>query len=319
MALSAVEWLPRVKEGKMIAHLRKLKQDSRFVRQMVSDCFRTPAAPPRAAVVGDNCKDEWIWLGHASFYLSLEHTTFLLDPVLFNRVGPSLGPITFGIKRLVGAPVRATQLPRLDFLLISHAHFDHLDIRSLRCLARGNAPKVVLTSQGASKLLRPIFNAKTEIRELTDDRPYAISSETSVVCIRARLVNHRGSRWRGNTHQKTNAYIIQAGSRRVLYVGDIAHDAPTLEWLRVEEPVDVAFLPIGAYNPFLHHHVSPEQAVEIALASRAKILVPHHHSTFALSYEPLTEPLERLVAAAQGHDFKLAIPALGERSRLTTP
>ncbi len=97
------------------------------------------------------------WLGHSTVLLKIDGMTILTDPVLGDRVGLSFGPMTMGLKRLVAPALRADQLPRIDLVLLSHAHMDHFDLATLRALE--NRATTVVTASKTSDLLRAAATA----------------------------------------------------------------------------------------------------------------------------------------------------------------
>ena len=103
-------------------------------------------------------------------------------------------------------------------------------------------------------------------------------------------------------HRGFNAYLIEALKRRVLYGGDTAYH----EGFKDVGKVDLAVFGIGAYDPYIAAHATPEQAWKMADHVRAKYILPMHHSTFRLSFEPVTEPIQRMLAAA-GRDAERVV------------
>jgi L-ascorbate metabolism protein UlaG (beta-lactamase superfamily) len=116
---------------------------------------------------------------------------------------------------------------------------------------------------------------------------------------------------RSDTYRGFNGYTIEAGRYRILFGGDTA--ATTLfRSVRSSKPYDLAIMPVGAYNPWIHYHCTPEQALQMANDAGAERILPVHHQTFHLSNEPLTEPMERLLAAASPHPDRIALARIGE-------
>jgi L-ascorbate metabolism protein UlaG (beta-lactamase superfamily) len=233
------------------------------------------------------------WIGHATTLLRVGGMTILTDPVLSNRVGVGLCVATGGPMRLVAPALTVRQLPKLDLILISHAHFDHLDRPTLARLPK-NVP--VVTAHRTHDLVRDLgFRRVTELQ-------WGERVQVGAATITAREVRHWGARTFYDHHRGFNAYVIEAGGKRVLYGGDTAyHDG-----FRDVPRVDLAVLGIGAYDPYIQAHATPEQALAMADHCRADRILPMHHSTFRLSHEPVNEPLERLMNAVRDQERVIA-------------
>jgi L-ascorbate metabolism protein UlaG (beta-lactamase superfamily) len=134
--------------------------------------------------------------------------------------------------------------------------------------------------------------------------------------IRAFRVNHWGARMRTDSYRGFNGYTIQVGRHLVLFGGDTAY-TPEFRHLRWSRPFDLAIMPVGAYDPWIHYHCTPEQAWRMAEDAGFETFLPVHHQTFALSREPYLEPIERVYAAAGRHPDRVAIRAIGQEFRLT--
>ena len=243
------------------------------------------------------------WLGHATVLLKVDGLLILTDPVFSDRVGLSLGPLTLGLKRLTAPALSETQLPRPDLILLSHAHMDHFDLPSLRALEH---PKTsVITAAKTSDLLRVDRYAK--VTELA----WGQRARVAAAGIRAIEVNHWGARMRTDTYRGYNGYLIEVGRYRILFGGDTAHTA-AFRTLRTSRPVDLAVMPIGAYNPWIYYHCTPEQAWQMGNEAGAEFFVPVHHQTFQLSREPFHEPIERFQQAAGRHPGRVALTRIGQ-------
>ena len=226
-----------------------------------------------------------VWIGHATVLLRLGGMTILTDPVFCTRVGIGLGLFTAGPRRMVAPALSIRRLPKLDLILISHAHFDHLDRPSLIRLPK-DVP--VITAHRTHDLVHDLgFKTVTELQ-------WGESLRVGDVNVTARQVQHWGARTFYDHHRGFNAYLLESAKHRVLYGGDTAYHERFLDVGRV----DLAILGIGAYDPYIAAHATPEQAWQMAEHCRADHVLPMHHSTFKLSYEPTAEPIERLLAAA---------------------
>jgi L-ascorbate metabolism protein UlaG (beta-lactamase superfamily) len=242
------------------------------------------------------------WLGHTTVLLKIDGVTILTDPVLSSRVGIDLRLFTLGLKRLVEPALAVEDLPKIDLVLLSHAHFDHFDLPTLRRLEnRGTA---VVTAAKTSDLLR--VERYGSVHELGWGERVAVGP----LEIRAFPVKHWGARMRNDTYRGYNGYTIEAGRYRVLFGGDTALTA-SFRPLKTSRPFDLALMPIGAYNPWIHAHSTPEQSWQMANDAGAEFFLPIHHQTFTLSREPYLEPIERVYAAAGANPDRIAVHQIG--------
>ena len=122
-------------------------------------------------------------------------------------------------------------------------------------------------------------------------------------------MKHWGARTFHDQHRGFNAYLLESPTHRVLYGGDTAYQ----ELFKDAGPVDLSILGIGAYDPYIAAHATPEQALAMADHANAKFILPMHHSTFRLSHEPLHEPIERLIAAAGDRADRIVIREVGQQ------
>jgi len=243
------------------------------------------------------------WLGHTSVLLKIDGTTILTDPVFSTRIGLGLGLFTLGLKRLVAPALSAAELPKIDLILLSHAHFDHWDIPSLRRLE--NRGTQVVTAAKTSDLLR--VGRYRSVRELGWEE----RANVGPLEIRAFQVNHWGARMRSDVYRGYNGYTIEAGRYRVLFGGDTAA-TNAFRLLKTSRPYDLAIMPVGAYNPWIHYHCTPEQAWKMANDAGAEFFMPVHHQTFALSREPYLEPIERLRIVAGRDAGRVRVERIGQ-------
>ena len=116
---------------------------------------------------------------------------------------------------------------------------------------------------------------------------------------------------RTDTYRGYNGYLIQTDRRRILFGGDTAY-TDSFRSVRSSRPVDLAILPIGAYDPWIYAHCNPEQAWRMAVDCRAEFVLPVHHQTFKLSREPYYEPIERLLQAAGRDTHAIAVQRIGQ-------
>jgi L-ascorbate metabolism protein UlaG (beta-lactamase superfamily) len=280
---------------------------ARFLRQRFEEIGRDiPSAPhkPTPATWADNAVT-LAWLGHATVLINFYGVRILTDPTLYPRIGVDLGLGTLGPMRLVHCALTPDELPEIDLVLVSHAHFDHLDIRSLGSV-RGK-PAAVMAADISDLLPRRRYSS---VRELRWNEAATISTRHGDVLIRAIEVKHWGARVRRDTWRGYTGWIVEREGRRLLIGGDTAVTA-AFKSHRQHGPFDAAVMPIGAYDPWIYNHCTPEQAVAMADAAGARLIVPVHHQSFRLSNEPFMEPIERIQEALLEERDRLAMREIG--------
>ncbi len=271
--------------------------------------IRCAAARPDPASWSDTTLTA-AWLGHSTVLINFFGFHIITDPVLFPRIGIRLPGFTVGPKRLTAAALRVRELPRIDLVLLSHAHFDHLDTRTLHALPRSAD---LITAPKTTDILRFLFfRSKTELR-------WGEETEVKRACgsirVRAFEVRHWGARLRTDTWRGYNGYLLEREGHRIIFAGDTSLTGSFAE-LRSRRRFDLALMPIGAYDPWIRSHATPEQAVAMADAAGADYILPMHHQTFRLSAESFFDPIERFAAALQNEPERIALRAIGETFRL---
>lgn len=241
-----------------------------------------------------------VWIGHATLLIRMGDLTILTDPVFSRRVGLGLGLCTLGPQRLASPALTIDKLPPIDIILLSHAHYDHLDVPSLARLA--GKPRIIAAHHITDLLHGLTFS---QVDELKWNQSLSIGR----LKITAQQVKHWGARTFYDLHRGYNAYLLEADGRRVLYGGDTAYHNG-FEQLGA---VDLAILGIGAYDPYVAAHATPEQAWRMAEQVKAAAILPMHHSTFRLSHEPTAEPIERFMAAAGNQSGRVVIQRIGQQ------
>jgi L-ascorbate metabolism protein UlaG (beta-lactamase superfamily) len=184
---------------------------------------------------------------------------------------------------------------------------DHFDIPSLRQLESPHTQIVSATQ--TSDLLRPRRYAR--VHELR----WKESVQAGAANVTAFEVAHWGARMRSDVYRGYNAYVIEIGSRRIVFGGDTAYTS-SFKQVRSERAVDLAIMPIGAYDPWIRVHCNPEQAWDMANHAGAEYVLPVHHQTFALSRESRLEPIERLLDAAGSTPERVCLREIGQEFHL---
>jgi N-acyl-phosphatidylethanolamine-hydrolysing phospholipase D len=248
-----------------------------------------PRVPYDNAAIAHN--PSLTWIGHATFLVRMDGVTFLTDPMFSNRASP----VSFtGPPRLVPPGVPLEALPAVDFVLLSHDHYDHADAESVKQLAARGATFVV--PLGLGEWVRRFGGTAVELDwwqelELKGIRVHSVPAQhfsgRSPVGLDQRL-------WSG--------WVVSGKTRRFFHAGDTGYSS---DFARIGErlgPIDVAVVPIGAYLPTLVNHfvhTTPEEALRVGLDVRARRIVAMHFGTFDLGDEPLDEPPQRFRAEAE--------------------
>jgi L-ascorbate metabolism protein UlaG (beta-lactamase superfamily) len=246
------------------------------------------------------------WLGHATVLMNFFGTWVLTDPALERRIGIGRGFAKLGPRRLVQPALRPGDLPSLDLILLSHAHMDHTDLGTLRRLP---ATTPVVVQSGNTDLVRRFSRV--------DELAWGQRTEVHGTAIESTEVRHWGARMVTDMHRGYGGYLLQKPEAAVLFAGDTAF-TDVLTPLGRRRPIDLAILPIGAYDPWIANHASPEQAWSMFQALGAKYLLPVHHSTFRLSREPVDEPVQRLLKTTGRDHWRVILTEVGATWSLPT-
>jgi L-ascorbate metabolism protein UlaG (beta-lactamase superfamily) len=233
------------------------------------------------------------WLGHATVLLNVAGRRVITDPALETRIGIGRGPLKLGPRRLAPPALAPRDLPPLDLVLLSHAHMDHTDLGTLGALPR-RTPVVVQPGN------RDLVRRFRQVVEL----PWAETVEVAGVEVTSVEVRHWGARMIHDRHRGYGGYLLRHGGVSVLFAGDTAYTDAFARLGRAAR-VDLAIMPIGAYDPWIANHASPEETWRMFRALGAEWLLPVHHSTFRLSREPVEEPVRRLLAAAGAERWRV--------------
>jgi L-ascorbate metabolism protein UlaG (beta-lactamase superfamily) len=226
------------------------------------------------------------FIGHASFFVQIGGLNVLIDP--------NFARWLFVLKRLRKPGLRIADLPPIDLVLVSHAHFDHLHRPSLRSIARH-------TKELCGKA--PILVTPKHVHDLVSDLGYSnlveldwwgsyVQGALEVTHVPSR---HWGARILKDAHRGYGGYVLRAGKNSLYHAGDTAYFAGFREIGQRLSP-EVALLPIGAYHPegFRNVHTSPEDATKAFLDLGSRWMIPMHYGSFRLSHEPVDEPLQLL-------------------------
>jgi hypothetical protein len=233
-----------------------------------------------------SAEDCIIWLGHATFFIRLGGITLLTDPVFY--------PLSGLVKRLSTLPCAVSDLRGIDYVLLSHAHRDHCDQRSLRELYRHNSYRL-LTGLQIGKLVSG-WLPQLEYQEAGWYQQYR--SLPAGLTITYLPTQHWSNRFPWDTNETLwGSMMIQMGGKSIFFGGDSGYCTYHQQIGELFPAIDIAMLGVGAYKPsFMMSdvHTSPSEAVQLAHDLKAKALIPMHYGTYDLADEPPSEP-ERLL------------------------
>jgi L-ascorbate metabolism protein UlaG (beta-lactamase superfamily) len=215
------------------------------------------------------------WIGHASFLIQFTDLNVLIDPNFANWL--------FLLKRIKRSGLKIRDLPRIDLVLLTHAHFDHFHKPTLRRLPY---PKIGIMPRGVGDLAFDLgFSRVIELDwwESFSQQDWKVTFTPS---------RHWGARVLRDQHRGYGGFVLEHQGRKIYHAGDSAYFDGFKEIGRRLAP-EIALLPIGAYHPesFRRMHMGPDEAVKAFRDLRAHWLVPMHYGTFKLSFEAMDEPL----------------------------
>ncbi len=268
--------------------------------------FRTPAYRPKPLSWKTN-QVTFSWLGHSTVLLNLYGTTILTDPAILKRIGPpEIWNNLFGIRRITKMPLKLEDLPKIDIILISHVHFDHLCRPSLKKLySLGNKDTYLIVPANGTKVVKEI--GFKNIVELNWEGP-GKKNLTSIknVEIKALRVEHYAHINYGDRKgvKTANGYMISSRGIRIAYMGDTAYmryrtedggrlsDPEAVNWQKQVNPegtdIDLCIIPIGDSH-YKINHIGPGDAVKLFGEIKGRKVLPIHYDTFMLS-SPDEEP-----------------------------
>jgi L-ascorbate metabolism protein UlaG (beta-lactamase superfamily) len=273
---------------------RNLSRDTTFA---LPDDHVLPAAEARRGIAaqGDDCLT---WLGHASFLLRLDGRTVLIDPFLSDHASP-LPPL--GPRRYAPAGLAAAELPPIDLLLLSHNHYDHLDLPTIEALPRATGIQVVVPLGLAGYFAGRGYPRVTELdwHERIELSGLSVTALPAIHFSKRGLFDRNQTLWAG--------FAIETPRRRIYFAGDTAYGPVFPQLGRDLAPFDLGLVPIGAYEPrplMQGSHATPEEAVQIGRDLRLGRLVGMHWGAIQLTDEPPFEPPGRFRAAALAQGYR---------------
>lgn len=252
------------------------------------------------------------WFGHSSCLVELDGVRLLLDPVWSERCSPSqhVGP-----RRLHATPAPLDQLGRIDAVVISHDHYDHLDMASVQLLAE-STECVFVVPLGIGAHLDVWGVPGERIVECDWGEAHEVGA-VRVTCVESQHFSGRGLRRDGTLWA---SWVLAAPGGRVFFSGDTGYFDGYPGIGAEHGPFDVSLMAVGAYDPsWKDIHLDPEEAVRATAELRGGLLLPIHWCTFVLAPHPWAEPVERLLVAAATEGVPVVVPRVGERVDVADP
>ncbi|MCE9515393.1 MAG: MBL fold metallo-hydrolase [Mycobacterium sp.] len=314
---AAVEGSPNYRDGVFhnLEPASAIKLDAEENRLIIFEIFSNPAesrpqspiplaAPPSPATADPLAAT---WLGHATALIEIDGYRLLTDPVWSQRCSPSK---TVGPQRMHPPPVALEGLPALDAVVISHDHYDHLDMATVRALARTQRAPFI-TPLGVGAHLREWGVSAERIVELD----WNTSTRVGDLTLHCTPARHFSGRLFSRNNTLWASWAIQGPQHRAFFGGDSGYTSSYAEIGAQHGPFDLTLLPIGAYNKsWPDIHMNPEEAVRAHRDLRGiGVLVPIHWGTFRLAPHPWAEPAERVLEAAAAEGVEVAVPKPGGR------
>lgn len=254
----------------------------------------------------DPAEDILVWFGHSSYFMQLDGKTFLVDPVFSGNASPIPGTVTSfkGTERY-----SVTDLPEIDFLFISHDHYDHLDYKTISQLREKT--KKVYCGLGVGSHFKRWGYSDNQIYEQDWYDQSQIDSALTIYTFPARHFSGRGFSAKNTLWA---SYVIETPSLRIYIGGDSGYDSFFKEIGDQFDGIDLAILDNGQYNKaWAEIHMHPEEVLKAAKDLKATRLFPVHSSKFVLAMHPWDEPLKEVDRLNQGYSIDLVTPLIGEK------
>ena len=254
-------------------------------------------------------KDILVWFGHSSYFMHVDGKKILVDPVFSGAASP----VSFNIKAFRGTDIYTTEdIPEIDFLFISHDHWDHLDYKTILKLK----PKIknIICALGVGQHLERWGFDKNITHEL--DWNEEINLEEGFI-VNATAARHFSGR--GFVRNKTiwTSFVLNTPTMKIFIGGDSGYDTHFAEIGKTFGPFDLVILENGQYNKnWKYIHMQPFETLQAAKDLQAKRLFPVHNSKFPLSTHPWDEPLKRITELNKNVNLILATPMIGEEVNL---
>lgn len=257
-------------------------------------------------------QDVFVWLGHSSYYIQTDGVSFLIDPVL-STYG---SPFKFFNKAFAGADVfKPEDIPELDYLVITHDHYDHLDYPTVKAI-KDKVSKVILPLGVGAHLERWGYRPEQLIEEDWGGEAGLINN-LRIIFTPAR--HFSGRKVKRNVTLWTS-YVLETPTKKLFLGGDSGYDTHFRMIGEKYGPFDYAIIENGQYNEaWKYIHALPEDVVQASIDVNAKNIIPVHSSKFALALHAWNEPLQKVTALGKAKNLNILTPMIGEPVNLNQP
>jgi L-ascorbate metabolism protein UlaG (beta-lactamase superfamily) len=253
----------------------------------------------------DSEKDVLVWFGHSSYFMQIDGKKFLIDPVFSG----SASPFSFMVKSFKGSDIYTPDdFPDIDYLFITHDHWDHLDYQTVLKL-KSKIGKVITSLGTGAHLEYWGFDPKNIIELDWNDK----ATLESGFVVTATPGRHFSGRTFKRNQSIWNSFVLQTPSKNIFIGGDSGYDTHFATIGAEHGPFDLALLECGQYNKsWKYIHMLPEQTVQAAIDLKAKTMMPVHWAKFALGLHAWDEPIERVTKEAHRLNVPIIHPMIGE-------
>jgi L-ascorbate metabolism protein UlaG (beta-lactamase superfamily) len=259
----------------------------------------------------DPSKNALVWFGHSSYFIQVDGRKILVDPVFSGAASP----LSFTTRSFAGSDVYTTaDIPEIDYLIITHDHWDHLDYETIINLKQ--KVKLVITSLGVAPHLQLWGYDRNKIIELDWNEEMLLQNGFKVWAVAAR---HFSGRSFNRNKSLWSSFVLQTPSMKIFIGGDSGYGAHFEETGKRFGPFDLAILECGQYNIYWKYiHMMPEEVVKAATDLKSKHVLPVHWGKFALSVHDWDEPIERITAEGELKNVPVIHPMIGEEVDLNS-
>lgn len=248
----------------------------KFLSELTFTNFKEYFSKPYKVFSEHLVEDSIYWYGHATAVINISNSIIVTDPVLTKRLGY--------FKRIVERPI-ALEKEKINYIVLSHGHMDHLNFPSLRKIKKENKDVIVIVPKGYKKIFT--FLGFKNVVLLREGQVY----KDNKIKITALKAEHDGRRFYVGVDNESNSYMIESNNKKIFYAGDTAY---TNQFDNLT--CDVALMPVGCYMPerFCSMHCSPEESYKMFKRMNCTAMIPIHYKTFKISLENFDETEIRL-------------------------